>query len=104
MEGRAARLVVPLVFVQELLALLGSRHLVSAASAHRHIHMTLCFFSYHPCAHFLLYRSLDQWAQAAALTPHHSLPICVSGDNGGFLYPPAHWTEDAPDWTGHLEE
>ena len=104
MKGRAARLVVLLVFVWELLALVGSGHPVSATFAPRHIHVTQCLFSRHLCAPFLPCFTGALISRPNSTDPHTILfHVCFRG-NGSFLYPPTHWAEDAPDWTGHLEE
>ena len=105
MKGRAARLAVLLVFVWELLALVGSGRPVSAAFAPRHIHMTQGLFSCHLCAPFLPCFTGALTSCPNSSTDPHTIffHLCFRG-NGGSLYPPTHWAEDAPDWTGHLEE
>lgn len=103
---RPAKWVVWLVFVQELLDLVDFKYLVSV-SAHRPIYHKVfapCICTT-PISTPFLNHVLQQWMARleAALTSSPFIFRYVLGDDG-FLCPPAHWTEDASDWSGDMEE
>ena len=93
--------------VQELLGLVDFRYLVSV-SAHRPLYHKVFAPRIHcttPISTPFLNHVLQQWVARlkAALTSSPFIFPYVLGDES-FLCPPTHWTEDASDWTGDIEE